>query len=382
MAHEMHPGTTPEIAQDVVSFEQYREVCEELSTSYRKTGVLTPEGYEAALASTETEFYSLPGTGTMPLIVGPEAMDGYDIERSKALTGKEKIHLLALPVEGITEDVALKGEYGDAAIIVETDRSKTSDAQSALPELLRQDGSRLAAYDFVDKRIEEEKHQTAWMSIYTAHVDLAEPDRPQLAGSLEDANVMMGGILRPENGLTLYTGNDLVDNPDIADELWLLFRDRFGWLGDYHPVSMEDTRELFDQLVMGPGSFVSTKFVDGKPVSAGIFMHDLQDCSEWLSQRCIQSLQSEAGKGYTPIFFPGIAARAENIGSSQELIAYHSGLAAAAGIRYALSFESSNMSSTYIPRLVKEYVNDSGSLVIDGDVESKGTQDYWYLKAA
>lgn len=369
----------PELSIPPVSFEEYRSFCDGQSESYRKVGVLSPEGYDSALSSDETEFIDVPSLGVVPLVVSDVAMDGYDIGRTKELTGSTSLFLLALPVEAIPDDVRLRGDYTSSVIVVESSRPETAAAKSRLPKILGGD-SALVSCDFVDERIEQEDNKTAWMALYTAKTRIVDETRIKPGKSMKDINAELGGELRPDNGLTLYSGEDLASNQDIADKLWDLFKDRFGWLGDNHPVSMEDTRELFDQLVMGNDSYVTVKYMSGEPICAGIFMHDLDDCTEWLSGRCVDMLMARVDEGYTPMFFPGIAARTEGMGSAKELISYHCRLASEAGIRYALSFESSNMSSTYIPRLVSDYVRDSGTLELVEEVESQGKQDYWYLK--
>lgn len=95
-----------------------------------------------------------------------------------------------------------------------------------------------------------------------------------------------------------------------------------------------------------------------------IFMDNLESCY-WLSSNFQEDDQVKPGEDEQTLFFPGIVARADGIGSySKPTIQLAAQMAARCRKDILVSFESTNFSSEYIPRLVEQYVNEVPGITV------------------
>lgn len=375
--------TGPEFQSQPANFDDYREFCDQTSQSYRPVGILTPEKYELALQDPTTHVIDTTG-GRIPLIARIEYSDGYDIDRCKKLTRTQDVFLLSAPPSALTEKVNLGIPQGSAVIVESAAIEDDANKETLLGNISNKDNGQLAIHDFVDPRIKEEDHANAYMGLYASQTRITEPTLtvPEAKGSLKSAFELKESELLPESGLTLFDSSDLKTNPQLSEALWGLFKDRFQWLGDYHPVSMEDTREVFDEIILSESTFIPAKFVDGELVCAGIVMHDISEV-DWLKPATVRGLEERARDTDTiPMYFFGVAAKEGDpnaINNMQEVVHLHCDLATTAGIEYTLTFESSNMSSLYIPRVTEQYINSSSSVKLTEGITEIEELRYWFI---
>lgn len=368
---EVDPSVIGGNASVALGFEKYRQLSDSTS-NYRYNGITDPGQYQAALDDPLTLTVEAEG-GTVPAVVPLGYIDGFDLERTTKLVGDRQPMFLTVPLDLIDRDVlAATISDNQTVVIVETDYSETGDSQKTILDNL---APGLRVHEFEDLRIEEGDHQTAWLAMYAARVEATGIKRQtstDLVEAFGDQPVF------PANGLSIITGETLQENVQARENLWELFNDRFDWLGDYHPVSMEDTREMFEEIITDPSTYVSAMFEDGEITCAGIFMHDVSVCS-WVKPEVFEEFTS-GEEGRTPMYFFGIASKksGEPVGRMAEVVKFHCHLAAKAGVEYDLLFESSNMSSQYIPDSVKGYIDASKVFHIDRVRRVKRT-DYWFI---
>lgn len=381
MSIDKAPAPLHETLANPMPFEEYRQLCDEQSQSYRAVGVLDEAKYNAALSDPRTEVFDINGV-TAPLVVHSDHLDGFDVERTKKIAGdKTDVFLLAIPPEVLDREVQLHGDYEGSIVIVETDSNETARAKAVLPHIITTPQGGLTPYDFIDPRLEQaDEHRTAWLAMYEGDVDVI--GSAPTTKTLEQAFFDDGGEVAPENGFTLLSGPSIQEYPEILDQLWELFQDRFGWLGDYHPVSMEDTRTWFDSFLTHPETNTLIRYVDGVPKCAGFYQLDVANC-DWINQDKLETTQAADDSGQPPklkAFMAALAATADNLGHySEDFVKFQCRIAALAGVEYRILMESSNMSSTYMPRILQGYMNDSGFAHLE--LRQTKRTDYWYLAA-
>lgn len=310
------------------TFLAYRSVCSD--QEYRATGVLDEDKYANALLDESTVFSaSYP---EFPLVVNIDLVDGYDSERIKKLLVSDDVRYVCLPPEKIEDaDIELikkTAREGAKIVIEDVDKIKLADVSD----------------DLHVGNTWGESTDPAWIALYVADVDLVEGAE----------------YTEPDSSCSIFVGGELEQDEALSGEVWDLFKDKFGWLGDNHPVSMEDTEEFFRSVIHNPQTYTGIKrSSDGEVVSASIFMHDLNQC-EWLDPRIIDAVLPDDSQN--SLYFFGIAAKnnQDTVKHAEDLIKFQCQWEAKSGKGIKLVFESSELSSQYIPEIVKQYIGKSG----------------------
>ncbi len=185
-------------------------------------------------------------------------------------------------------------------------------------------------------------------------------------------------------GAAILTADRLRGDPRLADEIWALYGNRFDWLGEYHPVVMEEAREVFFRALFHDDTRTIVKFEQGRPACVGLFMEGLGQC-DWLAPMFRERLESQAAvNGAKQLYFHGIASRAQGgEGYAKDVMAMFERMIWQDGKACHVIFESTNLSSLYIPRIVARRVQESSyiELAPGETVRSIEKVDYWYLDA-
>ena len=368
----------------LLSYGEYRELCDEMQpTLYRKTGIDSDENYEAALHSRRTRYLELNGR-SLPLFVPLEHAGGYNVENTKELTGREHIYALALPLQ-LLDDSSIDMESHlaeleeDAAVIVQTEASETAVRKEALQENL----SDWKVGEFTNPNLpDENKH--ARITLYSG-VFTALDDEGRLIPSQELSWQDRFDAEKKERHLKdidLIDGRTLRENPEPLDQLWALHDDRFTWLGQYHPVSMQEDEDFFKHIVENnhTTSFVRYEYDEAGNRIPGCHACFIEDPSliEWMSERFATSQDDER-----ILFFYGIASRSspgKTMHYAREIMELNSRLVKRGGGKTRLLFESTEISSLYIPRLVAQYAGEAPEgAVMTEPVHAISQVDYWYL---
>ncbi len=373
----------------VIDFNAYRELCDAGDPSFRALGIIVdPAAYEAAQSDYRTRWGSINGV-RIPWLVPIEYAPGYDAPRSHELTGKDDVLFLSVPYE-VLHDVDISSSEPlppDTAILIETPESHYDLAKAALGsiELFRD----LHGEEFLDLKIRREANRPASMSMFEASllptdeymVGSAEPTMASAWGTYQQQRFEASNPVDRENEAVLFTGPELLkpENGDLMDQLWAICESRFGELGEYHPVSMEESREFFTEFLVDQGTTTIVKFEKGRPVSFGFFMDNLDNCI-WLSDSFRQQKAQEAlDRGQSILYYPEIISAKGDHSQSQFVLKLHARLTAMTQRPLKLLFESTNRSAGYVPILVTRYIGASGALRIEDSVKEIDKLHYWYL---
>lgn len=380
---------TPERA--AADFEGYRRVVDTLSPAFRKVGIVDEAGYDRAIRDPRTMKLAI-GRVELPFLTPVAYVSGYDAERSGRLTGQgENVYVMSVPLGVLTgPDVRILPEESefsaeDSAIIIETDTEETEETQQILPAVLSDIGGFEVA-EFHDERIKNPNQQSAMMAMYDAHFVAVDEQGERIPSTGKGFYEAYDELAVADHPLTQRTKllrlEELREDEAIIEALWDLCSDRFEWLGKAHPVSMEDTREFFEQMVLSNNTHTIVRNNDeGIPRCLGFFMASLKECT-WMKPEVIEQLENEArAKGQQILYFFGIAGQADggDMHYGQDVMQLVAHIVQGMGGQHRLLFESTNMSSRYIPRMVGQYIGQGEGVEMSEPVKKIAQIDYWYM---
>ncbi len=380
---------TPERA--LADYEAYRRVVDAFSPAFRKVGIVDKDGYGRAMRDPRTVKLCI-GNVEMPLFAPLEHTSGYDVERTERLTGQDDVYIMATPLSVLAApDTNVLGGGSDfrpetSAIVVETAHTETADIQEVLPDVLSEVGD-YEAGEFLDARIRNPEQRPAMMAMYETRFEAIDDAGEPLPARDIDSFEAYKELEVEKHPATILTKllhvDELRDNEELIDDLWDLCSDRFDWLGEAHPVSMEDTKNFFVQMVLNDDTHTIVRYnEEGKPRGLGFFMSSLEECT-WLKPEFQQDLTDTTKAADERMgYFYGIAASSSEEAAhyGKDIMQMLALITNKRGGAYRLFFESTNMSSRYIPRMVSSYVGQGAGLRMAEPISKVAQIDYWYLK--
>lgn len=392
---------------EIVDFESYRQLCD-LVDDFRKIGIQEESSYEAIIQDERTVFTEYGGL-RMPLLAPLEYEKMYNADRCRTLSGKDKAMLLAIPLSNLRR-MELDGDYTideDTLVVVEefipantTDRLDQHDV-SGLPL------ANVKSIDFKNPTLAASPHnETAWMAAYGFHAQPKEGPSRMYEGSPISDDIMQkwhelcaekGRPELPEESSTesfLLSAQQLAQRPDIIAQLWDISQIGFGEiLGDHHPVSMEFNKEFFDKQIVADNTITSIHCVNGEVVCfgfVGLGMRKKQDeqsriNDEWLNgdSSVLKTVAAEADASQSAFVHVHelIGRGRRGMGYATKILNTFFEAASKTGYPYSVFFESTNLSSMYIPGLIARDLERSETMTMDSDIETLGKLSYWGLVA-
>lgn len=383
-------GFSPEQGErqaPVVSFERYQSLNAELNSHmFRKVGIVDEAQYKQVIADDRTVYVGLQGN-RVPALLSVEHATGYNIEKCREMCGTDNVYLLSLPAAALAENGSLKSTLDklpakEAAIIVEFLDEQTSELQEIVDQTI---GDEWEMADFEDERLEGDNRRAA-MSLYCVNGESRVVDS---RGPLSE-NLYMDDLKESPNAsfdTKFYTAQSLIAE-NLTDKLWGLYASKFSLLGDYHPVSMEEDAAHFKSLLLDQHTQSIVKFSRDEngeevPVCLGFFIDDVESLY-WLSDQFRSNMKEHSKtNGSNFAFFYGIVSASrpeESLHHSEEIIKLYTRLLNRRGGKTAIWFESTNLSSLYIPRLITKYTENDPEAIALSEPTRVVRQIYSYLR--
>jgi hypothetical protein len=210
-------------------------------------------------------------------------------------------------------------------------------------------------------------HEYATLSLYG--VDMERPDpseglEPTKWSEIYDTyeRKVAEGVYEKDlqNGTVLLRGSELTN--DNVNDMWDVYLNRFQWLGENHPISMEDNKFDFMKVLRSDNALCSIKFKDGKPVCFTDLIGDTDELY-WLNDKFLHDADKMNLKpGQKVVFFPGIVAAAEGTHGAAEVIGLLTNVFVDANALLKVVFENTNRSESYVPRMVRMGANATGRI--------------------
>lgn len=391
----------------IVDFQSYRQLCDTID-DFRRVGIQDEASYEMALQDERTVFAEYGGM-RIPLLTPLEFEKMYNELRSRALSGKDKAMLLAIPLVRLRE-MELEDQYiidQDMIVIVEefvsTDNSIVLDQHdvTGLPF------TNIESFDFKNPALATfPANETAWMAAYELH---AEPKDGQVRAY--DGEPLGYAIMRkwheyrtegqlPEypdkesTGTFLLSADQLAERPDIVEELWDISQIGFGKiLGEGHPVSMEFNKSFFYKQITSKKAVTAVHCVDGEVVCFSFVRLGLEDepgdedkDGEWLNDQSsvLRNMIDQAKKDKRAFAHVHelIGRGQKGMGHAKKILDTFFDVASKTGYSYSVFFESTNMSSLYVPPLITRGLERSKTMGMTSDITTLGKLSYWGLVAS
>jgi hypothetical protein len=274
-------------------------------------------------------------------------------------------------------------------VVVQTAAAKTQETKEVLSNKL--DGGTWNIQDFLDPRCAEGE-QMARISIYTAEFEALDesgnliPHNDRTLKERFEEDVAETGLTHIE----LIEAARVTEDEELFEQLWELHDDKFDWLGEFHPVSMQENKAFFRQILGDDRTKSIVRFDTDEegnrvPVCHGILMDDIDQVS-WINDRFMQEVKDKAATDNEYIqFYYGIASKStadKTLHYAKEVMGLNFRMAKRGGGKGLLILESTTMSSQYIPGLVGKYSREEpNGMTMTRDVEAVSELDYWYLKS-
>lgn len=358
---------------------------DQIATGVRKVGMIDRDALQEALADPRTVTATVEDGREVAVMVPIDyaAGAGYDVERctSEILPpGHKNETYLYLPTGGFLTHVDDR-EYiqlvnrlagmGDGYIFSaygERDDPNTS-SQAELAALLHDAGKVKTDIPLSDSQ-SRPGHELASLSLYGMDMPRRDDSQDWEPVAWEDLySAYERGVAEGkyehdmENGTVVLRGSDLTD--EQVSDMWEVYQDRFEWLGENHPISMEDNKVDFMKVLRSDSTLCSVKFKDGRPVCFADVVGDMDELY-WLNGDFLNDAERmDVAPNQRVVFFPGIVSNGEGSRSSFEVIGLLANVFTDAKAPAKIVFENTNRSENYVPRIVSISVNQTGRAKVE-----------------
>lgn len=377
---------------EFLTFEKYRELCDTVD-GFRKVGIQDSATYEKIINDKSSCMVKTP-FGRLPLLAPIESEKMYCESRCQSLLKRQDVRLLALPIGILSECIDEEAKIilpENIAIIIEEFEDSSGSQFEKFKELVINEGIEKAEFINTDL-IPFEGHSTAWMSAYTV-VPGSDMGDKVFNSDLEFSNEIVAswkGMRQSSNleiepnehstGVFYFSNEELQNRPDIIEGLWAVSSFGFGEkLGKDHPLSMEFNREYFDKQITSPATMTAAYIENGEPlcfsfISPSFSENDWLNCDSSIMQKFFKDAKDN---GRVPLHWFELISKGERgMGYADKVLQEFMFLAARSGYDFQVLFESTNLSSLYIPDIVREQVKKTVGLSLRKDVESIGRLNY------
>lgn len=163
-----------------------------------------------------------------------------------------------------------------------------------------------------------------------------------------------------KDGIMIVKPDELDDG--LFDKIWEMYESQFDTLISENPSLQKQTREDLFSTLHNENMLLSVKYEEGTPVCAAYFVRDLKSIY-WIRPEFYESAFPD--KDYW--FFPGIVSDPNSSGAAHSLGTIRALTEAAyrSGSQPFITFQCTNISNDYIPKIVKRVVGGSGMLELD-----------------
>lgn len=376
----------------IASFEQYRTLCDSVD-EFRKVGIQSELTYKNVIEDPNSLYVEFDGM-QVPLLAPIDDEKMYQENRCKMLTEREDVRLLAVPLALLDAQPGNPIRLPEHVAVIIEEFEPTQDSHE-LPGLFDAEG--IEVIDFRNPDLAGfAGHETAWMASYkVTPVSESETPRRFEGGRVTPELMNLWKAMREEKGepteimehatgVYFFSDQELVANPWVIDGLWGVSEKGFGEnLGKGHPLSMEFSREFFDTQITAPDTMTAVYFENGEPLCFSFIAPNFST-SDWLNleSTAMQEYSRKAEESQrVPIHWYELISKGERgMGFGVAVLNEFMELAARSGYTYEVFFESTNLSSLYIPDMVASQVGATPGLHVEGEVEKIGQLNYWAIR--
>ncbi len=371
----------------IIDYGNYEAVCNIHNDGSRRRGILSEQAYNEIIEDPNTSFIDSSDC-RVPVLMGVEhglAM-GYDTARCKEYAKElsSDVKILTLPVHELTDDERdqladkLANSTNGCALYFS---DHNGDESAALGELLDKIGILHTEKPLVDSRAAKGDEQAS-LILYSCCAEQKEDRGQRKKISLSDVKDYyeknIGPYITPDGKTVTYLemGDRITDQQ--AEEMWHIYNNKFNFLGEGHPISMQDSKEDFFSLLRRNSTLLAATYAkeenDDEQLICFTYFNDDVNSLYWLNQDFLsKEFASNGNSDYvTNMFTPGIVSAGVGRSYASLPIKVFANAADEAGISASVLYENTNLSKKYIPRIVDnamsstcEYTNLRPSKKVD-----------------
>lgn len=167
----------------------------------------------------------------------------------------------------------------------------------------------------------------------------------------------------PHDGVSLsevITGSE-------AERLWNIYKNPFDELGHEHPTLAGFDKAGFMATLHDPAVMKIVNKVQGNVSTLCMFVQDFDHCP-WFNKQYYQNHYSQYVDTDNVLMFPGIVSDESMRGNNYafQVVDFATKLLAERGSNFLVTFECTEISTQYVPKIVESAVNSSGVASIEG----------------
>lgn len=338
---------------DNQEFSEYEKKCNDNSLCYRKEGIILESLYDSVVNSDRTLFLN-SNKKNIPVFITIENAYalGYDSSRcEKMANNDENTYFLCTPVESLNREELVDFNNNLKKIkgylyFSETDE-RTSELINGLAKENDQQVQEIEMHDDICLKGCEQ----ASLSLYEFDIEQKDDQKisskavtlRQIENYFEANNVNKNDPDR----CVIINGSKLED--DQIRNMWNLYQAQFQFLGEKHPISMEDDIEDWLNVITSKDTTLTIKYENNEIVCFADFTENFDDLY-WLNKNYLNSLKLP---NQTNVFVPGIVSNASGKCYAGEVVKTFTQNAAELGAEGKVLFENTNRSERYIPIITK-----------------------------
>ncbi|MBI3889329.1 hypothetical protein HY312_01985 [Candidatus Saccharibacteria bacterium] len=189
------------------------------------------------------------------------------------------------------------------------------------------------------------------------HADAANADLVEVAADL----AARGEIRRmPSHGVGIATVEDFQkDNCALLDQMWEMYKGQFENLVEDHPSLQIQPRGELEKMLQDKDTLSIVYMESDKPIAMCYFVSNIDTCI-WLNSEHFKQ-RDQQDDSLKTVYFPGIVVDAQKAQQGgeyvKEMLSVVSKVTEEACVGMRVTFQSTNVSSTYIPSIVERYID-------------------------
>jgi hypothetical protein len=166
------------------------------------------------------------------------------------------------------------------------------------------------------------------------------------------------------DGVTILDPQKIANDVELGEQLWDLCESQFADLGEGLPFEQGfDKDEFINDVLSDPMTTTITNYKDGRPNSVAVFMHDIAN-AYWLNKDFYEQKYKDDFLSYYVLIATEKGASGR---PAVDIIKMLVKLTQEAKRPMWVTFECTNVSSAYVPKIVDRVINSSESLKIEID---------------
>ncbi len=351
--------------RSIIDFKSYETVCNYSNDGSRRRGILSEELYGEIIDDKSTGFINIGGYLVPALIdVSHGLAMGYDVDKCKELASdlSTDIKILSLPIQEFDDDEKRQFEdllmSGNRCALYFSDHN--GDESNALGDILDKAGMGHVEKPLIDSRAAKGDEQAA-LYLYSCYAEQnterGERQRLSLSDVKDYYDKYVGPSYTPDgNAVTTLNMGDRLSSRE-TEEMWRIYDDMFNFLGgENHPISMQDSKEDFFKILCSDCTMVASTYKIGEhgvnELTCFTFFIDNMDTLYWLNQDYLKQNSDNSPDYVTNIFTPGLVSTGTDRSYATLSIGFFASVADEAGLSTNVTFENTNLSKRYVPRIV------------------------------